>query len=288
MDWLWFSQCSPDTHPSPFPLCPLCCDSAASHPPPRSPVSVTEERPLFLRERGCHVYRTSAYFFSKSAVEVPVQLLLSLLLGSVGYFMVGLRASAGHFLRFSLGLGLLALSSNSLGQVLGALAPSPLMAVMLSPLVVIPFMLTSGFFLNVDDIPPYLLPLRVLSPHLYVFTALFAEEFTGLQLHCADDEAMEVWVGEKRTEFCYLVRGEQVLDMFHIEWDETGRYWGNMGAVALLFVGFRMLALGALKLRSRMESGGQSDGEEGGAGRLRDAINNMWRVVSRGRREHSG
>ena len=85
-----------------------------------------------------------------------MQLLLSLLLGSAGYFMVGLQPSASHFLRFSLALSLLALASNSLGQLLGALAPSPLLAVMLSPLCVIPFMLTSGFFINIDDLPPYL------------------------------------------------------------------------------------------------------------------------------------
>ena len=271
------------------PCCPVLCSAArplrltAARLPVRCVSAVTEERALFTRERSCHVYRTSAYFLSKATVEVPMQIALSFLLGSIGYFMVGLSPSASHFLRFSLGLALLALASNSLGQVLGALAPTPLMAVMLSPLCVIPFMLLSGFFLNVDDIPVYLLPLRALSPHLYTFTSLFAVEFTGLTLHCADDEALPIWVGEAEDEFCYLVRGEQVLSMFHIGEDSAASYWANMGYVALLFVGFRLLALAALKVRARQ---GQAD-EDAEDEELRSCARTLWRMLRCKRMRHS-
>ena len=242
---------------------------------------------MFTRERGCHVYRTSAYFLSKALLEVPVQVALAFLLGSVGYFLVGLQPSPSHFFRFSLGLALLALASNSLGQILGALAPSPLLAVMLSPLCVIPFMLTSGFFLNLDDFPPYLIPLRALSPHLYVFTSLFALEFTHLPLHCRADETIPIYVGPMRTDYCYLTSGQQVLDMFHIAADWRGSYWSHMGYTALLFVGFRGVAFMALKMRARQgRAEGEGEEEEGGE-------EGWWTRVRRGwqgwrERAHSG
>ena len=233
---------------------PILIPSLAVH---LSTASVTEERTLFTRERNLHIYRTTAYFFSKTLVELPVQLALSFLLGSIGYYMVGLQPSPSHFVRFSVGLGLLALSSNSMGQILGAIAPSPVFAVMLSPLCVIPFMLTSGFFLNQADYPPYLLPLKLLSPHLYVFTSLFATEFTHLPLHCRPDETIPVWIGERQYGYCYLERGEQVLGLFRIGvggGDGVG-YGLNMCWVACLFVGYRVVALLALKWRERRREG---------------------------------
>jgi len=225
------------------------------------------------------MYRTTAYFLSKTLVELPVQLALSFLLGSIGYYMVGLQPSFSHFARFSLGLGLLALSSNSMGQVLGAVAPSPVFAVMLSPLCVIPFMLTSGFFLNQDDFPPYLLPLKLLSPHLYVFTSLFAVEFTNLRLHCQQDEEVPVYLGERQYGFCYLQRGEQVLRLFRVASSGgVGVGYGlNMVYVACLFVGFRVLALLALKWRERRQDGG---GRESGLG-VGSVMRRVWHQLRR-------
>ena len=245
----------------------LSCDS-----------TVTEERALFTRERNLHMYRTTAYFLSKTLVELPVQVALSLLLGSIGYYMVGLQPSLSHFARFSLGLCLLALASNSMGQILGAIAPSPVFAVMLSPLCVIPFMLTSGFFLNQSDFPPWLLPLKLLSPHLYVFTALFAVEFDGLPLHCRPDEDIPVWIGERQYGFCYLQRGEQVLHLFRVsEGGGSGVGYGlNMLYVACLFVGYRMLALLALKWRES-----RRDGRSDGGLDVKVLVRRVWQQVRR-------
>ena len=281
MDWLWVRQLVTHTN-SPL-LCSAACVSLSptglSHNSARRVFTVTEERTLFTRERNLHMYRTTAYFLSKTLVELPVQLALSFLLGSIGYYMVGLQPSVSHFLRFSLGLGLLALASNSMGQILGAVAPSPVFAVMLSPLCVIPFMLTSGFFLNQADYPPYLLPLKVLSPHLYVFTSLFAVEFDDLHLHCRDDETIPVWIGERHYGYCYLQRGEQVLHMFRVNGAVgSGAGYGlNMLYVTCLFVGYRVVALLALKWRERRRDGG-SGGRGMGVGR---SVRRLWQRLCR-------
>lgn len=50
-----------------------------------------EERDLFLRERIAGAYRTSAYFWSKSLADTPLQLLFALIFSLCGYYFVGLQ-----------------------------------------------------------------------------------------------------------------------------------------------------------------------------------------------------
>ena len=52
---------------------------------------VTEERGLFLRECSNRMYSISAYFLSKNLVELPLHTILSILFGTIGYAMAGLR-----------------------------------------------------------------------------------------------------------------------------------------------------------------------------------------------------
>ena len=100
--------------------------------------------------------------------------------------MIGLQSDINIFFNFVLGIIILALASNSLGQFLGALSPSALVAVMLTPLCIVPFMLTSGFFINLNSIPIYLIPLKYLSPHYYIFISLFSNEFNKNLLFFCD------------------------------------------------------------------------------------------------------
>ena len=99
------------------------------------------------------------------------------------------------------------------------------------------------------------LPLKVLSPHLYVFTSLFSLEFSSLSFHCLADESIPVSIGSQSSQLCYLQSGQQVLDLFHIPADDdsSSGYWLSMLYVTLLFIGYRLLAL----------AGTQDEGETG-------------------------
>jgi hypothetical protein len=59
-------------------------------------------------------------------------------------------------LSYLLLVSLLGHAVSSFGLLLGAAVPIPILAVLLCPLTVIPFMLTSGFFINLDGMPVYL------------------------------------------------------------------------------------------------------------------------------------
>lgn len=54
-----------------------------------------------------------------------------------------------------------------------------LVAMMLCPLTMVPFMLMSGFFLNMDSVPSWMTWLSAVSPHRYLFEAIMTNEFAG-------------------------------------------------------------------------------------------------------------
>jgi hypothetical protein len=65
---------------APVDICVLCVLCA-----------VAQERALYVREKSNKLYSTSAYFLARTAVDVPWQIILPFVFGSVGYEMAGLR-----------------------------------------------------------------------------------------------------------------------------------------------------------------------------------------------------
>ena len=57
---------------------------------------------------------------------------------------------------------------------------------------VMPLIIFSGFFLNPESTPPYLVWLKWLSPMKYAFSAMARLEFAGLELACASDQMRAV------------------------------------------------------------------------------------------------
>ncbi len=52
---------------------------------------------------------------------------------------------------------------------------------------VIPFALFSGFFLNSNQIPKYLIPIEYISLFKYGYQSLFLNEYNDLYMECMDD-----------------------------------------------------------------------------------------------------
>lgn len=153
-------------------------------------LSVSEERAMYLREKASKLYHTSAYFLSKTLLDLPIQFLLTLCYGTIAYLSVGLQLHSELFFRFILVLVLIASCAQSLGLLLAATTPNAFVAMTLCPLCMVPFMLTSGFFLNVDSVPKAFDFLVALSPHRYLFSAALLTEFKNLKFYCDPQEAL--------------------------------------------------------------------------------------------------
>lgn len=147
-----------------------------------------DERAVFLREVNNEMYTVSAYFFAKVISEYPMGILSPVLFGCIEYWAIGFNSQEWY--KFPAHLGLLTLLYNTSGSyalILGTLFSDKQLAVTLTPVLVIPFALFSGFFLNSNQIPRYLIPFEYASLFKYGYQSMFLNEYTDLYLECMDD-----------------------------------------------------------------------------------------------------
>jgi ATP-binding cassette subfamily G (WHITE) protein 1 len=108
-----------------------------------------EERPVFLREANNNMYKVTAYFFAKIISEFPSSFLTPTIFGSIVYFAVGLNQEKAYkFPVFLLILFIIYNASAGYALILGTIFADKQLAVTLTPVLIIPFMLFAGFFVN--------------------------------------------------------------------------------------------------------------------------------------------
>jgi len=139
------------------------------------------ERSIVLRERASGMYRVSAYYLSKTLVEVPRSILFSLFFCVVLYWMVGLRDSARSFFLFLVVIFLTSLTAEGIALTVSAGAPTPQIASAIIPLFLVVSILFGGFFLSNAQIPNYFVWLKYMSFVKYSFGALMHIQFDNFQ-----------------------------------------------------------------------------------------------------------
>ena len=75
-------------------------------------------------------------------------------------------------------------ASSGYALILGTMFSDKQLAVTLTPVLIIPFMLFAGFFVNQENIPKFLIEFQYLSIFKYGYQALMLNEYTGLDLEC--------------------------------------------------------------------------------------------------------
>eukprot|EP00179_Madagascaria_erythrocladioides_P008346 CAMPEP_0198309828 /NCGR_PEP_ID=MMETSP1450-20131203/2080_1 /TAXON_ID=753684 ORGANISM="Madagascaria erythrocladiodes, Strain CCMP3234" /NCGR_SAMPLE_ID=MMETSP1450 /ASSEMBLY_ACC=CAM_ASM_001115 /LENGTH=853 /DNA_ID=CAMNT_0044012607 /DNA_START=34 /DNA_END=2591 /DNA_ORIENTATION=+ len=156
--------------------------------------SFSSERPIFLRETAQGYYGTSSYFVAKALVELPLSL-IPIIFGVIVYYIVGLSPGLDRFAWFLLVLYVTTFTTESLGLCLGAVSPNTDVALGLSPLVLIIFLLFSGFYINSESIPPWMVWIEYISFIPYAYENLVVNEFRGATITCSDDQLVSLGVG---------------------------------------------------------------------------------------------
>jgi len=116
-----------------------------------------DERPVFLREANNNMYAVSAYFWAKIFSEFPSSLLTPVIFGAIVYYAIGFNPHEGKFPTFLCILFLIYNASSGYALILGTIFSDKQLAVTLTPVLIIPFMLFAGFFVNQDNIPVWLI-----------------------------------------------------------------------------------------------------------------------------------
>jgi ABC-type multidrug transport system ATPase subunit len=139
------------------------------------------ERPMFMREYSTGTYSSSAYFLSKTFIELPLTFVQAIVQYIVAYWLVGLKGNFIYLVLSSWGTGVAAAST---AVVLGCLIPDAKQAVEMSPLLFVPQLLFSGFFIRTSLIPNWLRWAQYTCSLKYGMNLLLLTEFSPFKENC--------------------------------------------------------------------------------------------------------
>ncbi len=137
-----------------------------------------DERPVFLREVNNNMYKVGPYFWAKIISEMPFSIVTPSIFGCIVYFTVGLNNHVGNFFYFLLTLILIYNASSGYSLIISSSFSDKQLAVTLTPVLIIPFMLFAGFFVASSSIPVFLKEFEYLSIFKYGYQALMRNQFT--------------------------------------------------------------------------------------------------------------
>jgi ABC-type multidrug transport system ATPase subunit/ABC-type multidrug transport system permease subunit len=137
-------------------------------------VAFPEERPVFLREYSTNHYSVAAYFASHLIMEAIVTASQALISTILTYFLMGLSVGYGIYLSICY---VMAMTSTALGVLFGCSVKEPDVAVEFLPLLFMPQILFSGFFIPPDLIPVWLRWLQYIFPLTYAVRLVMVAEF---------------------------------------------------------------------------------------------------------------
>ena len=137
-----------------------------------------EERPCFLREVNNNMYGPSPYFWAKIVSELPFSTIQPTIFSSIVYFVIGLNdVDASYFFTFLFIVVLTYNAAQGYALVISAAFSDKQLAVTLTPVLIIPFMLFAGFFASTNSIPVFMLVFQYCSIFMYAYNALLLNQF---------------------------------------------------------------------------------------------------------------
>jgi ABC-type multidrug transport system permease subunit len=137
-----------------------------------------DERPVFLREVNNNMYKVGPYFWAKISSELPFSIMMPSIFGCIVYFCVGLNTeNAGCFFVYLLTLILIYNAASGYSLIISAIFSNKQVAVTLTPVLIVPFMLFAGFFVATSSIPVWLREFEYISIYKYGYQALMQNEF---------------------------------------------------------------------------------------------------------------
>eukprot|EP00026_Physarum_polycephalum_P005101 Phypoly_transcript_05129.p1 GENE.Phypoly_transcript_05129~~Phypoly_transcript_05129.p1 ORF type:complete len:566 (+),score=66.71 Phypoly_transcript_05129:42-1700(+) len=199
------------------------------------------ERDVYFREHKSGMYRTSTYYFSKIISEFPMTIISTSIQGLITYWMMGLNGTAGRFFTFILLMCLIALITSAIGILVSAFAPNINVANILVPVILVTFIIFSGFLRNSNQYPKFWIWMEYLSFFRYAYQALVCNEFVGTHLTCTPDQEI--------SGVCPIQTGDfYVHDIMGFNCEKK---WPYVGVLITFWIGYILLGYTALRWKSR-------------------------------------
>lgn len=186
-------------------------------------------RPLVTRERQGRLYGASALVLGTLLPNVPIEIFNFTAFATYVYWIVGLRIDGWYWFCWVVNLNGTGLLCMSLMLMVSSFAPTQEVALAIAPILVMFWLMFSGFFVLVDTIPvwyrywaPYISPLR------YSLATGMYTQFHGVTYEGCSS--------------CSFSSGAEVLDYYGVPIGNDAGMWGYMGIV-YLFAAFFLICV---------------------------------------------
>lgn len=207
------------------------------------------ERDVFYREDDDGVYSVEAFILSYTILEVPFEVISSLVFGVLGAIAVGLpRTATMYFVTCFSCFGIVS-CGESLGIMFNTVLPHTGFAVNVMGIFLSVATIMAGI-LSID-MPDLFVAFNYLSPIGYGTRAVAPYSLWGVEFTCNDSQRLP----DGR---CPIETGQDVLDLYNFDVDPVV----NVAALAGCVVVYRLLAWGLLRVvrgrwREKMRDRGQ-------------------------------
>eukprot|EP01018_Ginkgo_biloba_P007745 Gb_26434 [translate_table: standard] len=186
-----------------------------------------QERSMLIKERSSGMYRLSSYFLARTVGDLPMELVLPTIFVIITYWMGGLKPDALTFILTLLVILYNVLVSQGLGLALGAALMDVKQATTLASVTMLTFLLAGGYY--IQKIPAFIAWLKYVSFSYYCYKLLLGVQYTR-------DEMYDCGKGR-----CRIVEFPAIK---HVGLDN---HILDVAALAIMLVGYRLLAYGALR-----------------------------------------
>ncbi|CAG0879464.1 unnamed protein product [Darwinula stevensoni] len=192
-----------------------------------------EDLPIFLREQRSGLYRADAYYLGKTTAELPFFVVFPAAFTAIAYYLIGLDPE--RFLVCLLVMVAVANVCCSFGYMMSCIASSVEMVLALAPSIMMPIMMLSGFFLNNDSVPSYLIWVKYISWFYYGNEILMINQWKGVE---------KIECGES---FACPRNGDEVIASLNFDKDNELRDWLML---LVLMMAFRIIGVLVLHIRA--------------------------------------
>ncbi|ORY37047.1 hypothetical protein BCR33DRAFT_721688 [Rhizoclosmatium globosum] len=145
---------------------------------------ILEGRTILYKHMDMALYKPSTQFLAQYIFQMMLDALQVLLFSVVLYFMVGLQANAGRFFLFYFTLFLTQQSFGNFVRLFGFANSTRATAQNTSGVVLILFVIYSGYIIPHQYMKPWFIWVYWLNPLAYGFKTLITNEFEGLLFPC--------------------------------------------------------------------------------------------------------
>jgi ABC-type multidrug transport system permease subunit len=188
-------------------------------------VQFPSERPRFLREYYTGTYSSIPYSLGKVLIDIPLGFMQAVLQTLIVYWSIRLQGDILYIILCVFGTSM---ASSSLAVFFGCINEDPNSSIEMVPLLFVPQILFTGFFIRTSLIPIWMRWIQYLCPLKYGMNLFLMNEFAAFRKSCQGQAGV----------YC-----EATLTNNDIVTDD---WWVYVLVLASLFLMFRVVAMVAL------------------------------------------